>query len=198
MYTDKMTGVRISLPTYPFYFYNSANLPVVYSAIPRDQMRWFDIRPEGIDDHLMVFTVIQDDFLKDVRYFRDYTKHPPRVIREIPNGISIDIGNFGTNKSDQWSFQREQRYRVIALPKELKTTFGDNQDRLQTTRDVLERNLPSSKFIYLDVSDEALAGIEIILGPRTTQADREIVESLLNRAMIDVVPTDSVFSGTIR
>ncbi|WP_436472033.1 DUF2971 domain-containing protein [Bifidobacterium pullorum] len=125
MYTRDMHGIRIRLPEYPFmkYEFRKGEYP-----FREDVKTYIDFRQINKEDKLSI--TANGLQLIDIEYTDDKQKLFPRVKREsYPNLVKdyLDdkpvkgkfaylMDNIGRYKRLNWSFQKECRYRIIALP----------------------------------------------------------------------------------
>lgn len=170
IYTNRMTGVRLKMRKNPFetdtirvdYFDGGyVNTPC----------------PKEILEHYPVYLYPPFPFLRKVEYVNENTQIIPDVIDYIqinPDGTHNFTGNFldiGKYKRDCWAFQSEYRYGLLFIPHD-----GNGRFRMD-----LRNNANDMPFWHLDlrISDEAFQDIEIMTGPRMSQGDKVLLETLV-------------------
>lgn len=170
IYTDKMTGVRLKMRKNPF----------VTNTVELDYFagEYVDTPcPKEILERYPVFLYPTLPFLRKVEYTEDNNRILPDVIDYIqvnPNGTCNFRGNFsdiGKYKRSCWSFQSEYRYSLFFIPHDGRGNFLMD----------LRANANDMPFWYLDlsISDDAYKDIEIMTGPRMSDGDKLILDSLV-------------------
>lgn len=112
------------------------------------------------------------------------------LIEQIDNkNLKLKENEIGMLKSDLWAFQEEYRFRILGVPKN-----NVNETSSPYLNDILYmlRDKPKNKEteLYVDIPKKAFQNMSVLLGPKTTKADRIIVESLVK----DYIPN---FNGKI-
>ncbi|OJV78763.1 MAG: hypothetical protein BGO34_02190 [Bacteroidia bacterium 44-10] len=123
---------------------------------------------------------------------------------------------FGNFKSKHWKFQKECRFKIIALPckyskdEEFLGSLASNQSFLTTASYTLSEifNSISSSFMeYQDISANyfdiplngtAFQNMEILLAPQSSEADKLIVEALIKSYCPTALLKESTLKGKIR
>ncbi len=183
MYTD-LQGVRFKMPIDLFNTTKSlsvtkctksgnyliaSKLDKSYS-INREDMDTIDIN-KAFGPTQIEYYESKDALAKDIITRND------KADFEMPE---INLNLLGQRKLDYWRFEKEYRFRL----------FYANAIILAGSVDVLEQGFKNNAITTpkVDVSfnSESLEGIEIILGPMTDKANKEIIESHLNKLGIIV------------
>lgn len=186
MYANQMTGVRIKLPTRMFYEYSKIPTKSMYTPVLG--------KLENNDDKIYIISNndLKKQFYTAISLGKDYLI--PIVYEQInlsiPSISQVDGGflsyfvykkllkQLGTFKNPKWKFQSEWRFKIVISPyyKLGMEMIGDFLPMINTIKDV--GNTPD---IYAEIKNDAFQQMEVLLGPRTDNADRYIVESLLQK-----------------
>lgn len=189
MYTPNMTGVRIKLPI--------------------DLFKKSTIEPDGkyVKEGFLIHPALNNEKLSihgcsvNPPYTAtlskvQYTDEPEKINQNVytekiiepnaSNGFqtsierSVRLQDIGIYKDKKWMFQNEYRYKFIIVPwslNELSSVRSTEEhqrifDRLKT------QNLPID-FLDLEIDEIKMRDMEILIGPRTNQAQRQIICSLV-------------------
>lgn len=130
------------------------------------------------------------------------------------NTLSIKASNWGLVKSKEWAIQQESRFRIQTLPlnyayvKSYSAECLNTMDRMKLTKAIIEvipaivRSIeedykPQTSELFMPIKDDALNNMEIMMGPQTSDAQRLIVEALV-QDLSNITLTDSKFKGKVR
>lgn len=194
LYTPDMHGVRIRLPRYPFkkYLYKKGE----YSCT--EDIETY-INMEKLYNENKVSIVANQPKLIEIEYTDDMEKLYPKV-REVSSEEKfkqyLNEGNIGSGKLDfsysfeeigrykrkEWSFQKEWRYIYSVYPMGLKESNPPTiEKQIELIRRIENREYePAYSRMFLDLDDSALESIEVLCGPRMSDAEKIIVKALLN------------------
>lgn len=216
MYGNKMKGVRIKLPTYPFRI-NNYKPDDFRAKIPSHLSKYIHIDiPESL------FNI--EDFINDQKYmitplrsqtnenkFKDqynnilfkvvYTKDESTLNYAQQANSYTEGSDFlmklGFRKRDCWDFQQEWRYKIVFTPFSIIDSCNDI--KLMFSQLAQCDDLPFDSY-FMRINPEYFNSMEITLGPCATDGDRYIVEQLLLSKGLD--PTNimkhSSLEGKIR
>jgi hypothetical protein len=200
MYTPNMTGVRIALPSCPFTKYPWIGDPARGVEFGPGTTGWIP-EQEIHGDGYLVFSMSGPE---RVEYTDNTTQIAPQVFRENGDVTSVGFGRLGRYKRSEWRFQSEWRYRILAspVPPPPITSYNDPSymdNFIAASKQWLinHRSLPFDNFL-IQVSDEAFAQMQVVLGPKHTAGDRAIVEALLNTYNPNAQLADSMLCGKIK
>jgi|SRR3989339_310675 len=210
MYTDRMEGVRLSLPDYPFQqkllaanpAWNTVSSGQIYSPLSLDE-----ILGKG---HFVVPTFLgADDFGGRVEYRGDIeSRYKEAIVIERSNGrFSIRINkpfDLVRLKRPEWQFQEEYRFALLIVPSIPLPPGGPGNEQFATTMPtfvgncMLEGRPPEIDYIDIDLSDEALAQLKITTGPKCSKGSKVAIRALADRYAPGSEVTESQFTGSIR
>jgi hypothetical protein len=168
MYTSDMKGVRIKMKTYPFKTYMPVlDFPVKFSESYVDERKVLE------DDIAMI--IPPSLVLEKVEYTEDEEKLFPKIMDDEDQSYNTDY--IGKYKRTCWSFQSEWRYKILFTPFSRSEIVNN-----EAAFDKMHRGwkVPYREF-YLDLAEDAFEGSEIILGPKTSEAQKIIVEALVDK-----------------
>lgn len=193
LYTPDMHGVRIRFPRYPFkkYLYKKGE----YSCT--EDIETY-INMEKLYNENKVSIVANQPKLIEIEYTDDMEKLYPKV-REVSSEEKfkqyLNEGNIGSGKLDfsysfeeigrhkrkEWSFQKEWRYIYSVMPMGLKESNPPTiEKQIELIRRIENREYePAYSRMFLDLDDSALESIEVLCGPRMSDAEKIIVKALL-------------------
>jgi hypothetical protein len=178
MYTDKMKGVRIKLPSDLFNDHwivfgeeYRVKLSANHSIVP--QSNTFGLKYWVLPTH--------NNYFRKVEYTDEVSKLKPTLKVVEGDRFSISFDKLGIYKSKHWIFQSEWRFIMKIFP--VATNLSDipiDSDLVQESVIAIERGDPIP-FTYFDVevNEAQLKNMEIVVGPKTSQADKLIVESIV-------------------
>ena len=198
-------GIRIGL---------DENLFVSYPNTPFDTIESFykDIFHFGPD-----YCAAQQNNLTKLEEVK-YIDSPRFAVNDLVsisgNTLSIKTSNWGLVKSKEWGIQQESRFRIKALPlnyayvKSYSAEILNTMDRMVLTKAIIEvipaivRSIeedykPQTSELFMPIKDDALNNMEIMMGPQTSDAQRLIVEALV-QDLSNITLTDSKFKGKVR
>ena len=198
-------GIRIGL---------DENLFVCYPNTPVDTIESFykDIFHFGPD-----YCAAQQNNLTKLEEVK-YIDSPRFAVNDLVsisgNTLSITTSNWGLVKSKEWAIQQESRFRIQTLPlnyayvKSYSAEILNTMDRMVLTKAIIEvipaivRSIeedykPQTSELFMPIKDDALNNMEIMMGPQTSDAQRLIVEALV-QDLSNITLTDSKFKGKVR
>jgi len=196
MYTPDMHGVRIRMPKFPF---KKRRYQKGQFFLSEDVETYIDI--QKIYDENRASIVATAPHLIKVEYTEDDNKLFPQIrvesfdgalqkfleakdMAEIKDGnieVSYSFKDMGRYKRKNWKFQKEWRYIITSSPMGIQDTNPPSFEKQQELiRRIEDRNLkPSYERLFLDISDEALNDMEIVLGPKMSEAEKFMAQALL-------------------
>lgn len=206
MYTPNMHGVRIKLPKYPFKKYSYARGEYYFTEDVDTYINYEEIFNEN-----KIQIVSSDPRLLKVVYTNDSSLLFPKVKFESCKGATEaflatsameELGNYnceyimkdlGCYKRMNWQFQKEWRYLITAFPMGFKESFPPSLKMQQELIRRLENKdaPPPVKQIFLEIDEKFLDGIEVVFGPRMSEAEKILAISLLSKYCPNGVYRDS-------
>lgn len=198
-------GIRIGL---------DENLFVSYPNTPFDTIESFY---KGIFHFGPDYCAAQQNNLTKLEEVK-YIDSPRFAVNDLVsisgNTLSIKTSNWGLVKSKEWAIQQESRFRIQTLPlnyayvKSYSAEILNTMDRMVLTKAIIEvipaivRSIeedykPQTSELFMPIKDDALNNMEIMMGPQTSDAQRLIVEALV-QDLSNITLTDSKFKGKVR
>lgn len=178
IYTPDMKGVRIKMRQNPFkqYTYNKGELHftqttnsyIDYNSDYAKKVNIFDKCP----------------LLVKVEYTENEKLLKPKVITKSENGVTVSFNDIGKYKRTSWAFQHEYRYKITTAPWSMEELekVETPEEQLQIFMRLLdENNTQYCNEIFLNLADDAFEDMEILLAPKTTDAEYIIVDALLEK-----------------
>ncbi|MDO4163651.1 MAG: hypothetical protein Q4D56_04585 [Bacteroides sp.] len=144
-----------------------------------------------------------DIFYRRIKYVNDislYTKDAiqQKNVKDNYGTMEMSMKSFGYYKNKRWEFQKESRFVLYILPHN-PLLEGANPNVGSIMMQCLQQNKPLS-FHYYDVylKDEVLDNIEITLSPSITDAQRIIVQALVDKYVPKAKLFDSSLGNIVR
>ena len=108
--------------------------------------------------------------------------------------INYSIKDLGRYKRENWKFQKEWRYIISTSPMGLQEinppSFKKQQEQLRRIENSeLE---PAYKQLFLKIDENVLKDIEIVFGPKMSDAEKIMAVSLIKMYCPEAVYRDSV------
>lgn len=170
IYTNKMRGVRIKLPSNMFKKYIVNNI-----GSQGDFESYFTLEEIICSDYTISPNWVE--ILEKVQYTDDKALLYPNVMSKNGDEFNIAFGELGKHKRKNWEFQKEWRYMFRILPISLKE-IEDNNFNPFLEKIFQGQGLEIDSY-FLSLDDKAFEKMEITLGPNATDGDKIIVESLV-------------------
>ena len=212
MYSNNLSGVRISLPFLPFKEYDSE---VLNSCNINN-----DSEIEPLYESPKIKTYIPDSLHKNQNYVinasfdKSTTKENIKVLYTDDEKLimpviskdeitkqTIKFGLIGKYKRSCWRFQEEYRYRLWVLPighDEIMLNHVDPDhfdSGFQRIKNQVKLNFD---FIDLLINQEDFNKMEIVLGPGVTESQSTIIECLVATYNPKAKISDSQLIGRIK
>lgn len=204
MYTPNMHGIRIRLPIFPFkkHHYKKGEMNFgcdVDSYI--DFKRIYDDNNASIVSDLpklipVTYTVDDSLLHPKVRSGASFEEYCDAMSGKTQGNkeIHYNLDNLGRFKTEGWRFQKEWRYWLSMSPmgmREYKVpTFDTQIEFLRRLED--PRTKPPYERFFLELSYEAVAQMEVVFGPRMTEAEKILAKHLLKGNGLDGCWRDSM------
>lgn len=182
LYTKNMDGVRIKLSTSDIFQTEEAvfqdggkcNIPVSLKQNNLDKLG-VCLNPPYYLQLIDITYTSNEDLLYPKVYSYEKTK----------NGYNkkIDkIDSLGIFKRKTWEFQKESRFKFFLAPWSIKE-LGEIKDSLEHAKvfDRLQNEKLPFSYIDLLLSDNAFDNFEVLLGPKVTEAQEQIVRLICSK-----------------
>lgn len=94
-----------------------------------------------------------------------------------------DLNALGVHKTTAWSYQKEWRYILTAVPIGIDSVINGRLDQIVRANDViLDKCDPGIPPYYdLVISDEAFSSMKIVSSPKMTPGNRVILNALVEK-----------------
>jgi len=196
LYTPDMHGVRLRLPKFPFkkYSYNAGqfhfsqdvetyiNIESIYNenkaSIVANQPSLIEV--EYTDNKKLLFPKVKTESCENG--FQKYTN-----AKDISEVTGIELSYFfeelGKFKHENWQFQKERRYLLTSTPKGLReSTPPSFEKQKEFIRRIENENLkPPYQNIFLNLDENAIEHLEVVFGPKMSEAEKILAISLLKQ-----------------
>ncbi|WP_321835191.1 DUF2971 domain-containing protein [Clostridium butyricum] len=201
MYTEKMKGVRIKLP-YDCLIENKNYLIKELEKSNLDLITYYSyiltIDGHKKDEKMRSYQ------LRDVEYTNQQYKLYPKI---LDNRLEPNVIKLGLHKRKQWEFQKEYRHLIYTCPLEISNLLKKRND-IKCSKDYInlreiiiqcfEKHDKIPEGLFLDIDKDCFNEMEIMLGPKTTESDKIIVESLIKEYNPKAKLVESNFRNKIR
>ena len=159
MYGNSTHGVRIELDSDMFELQGNRVCPNFLNK------KYFE------DNGIVVMPIQNDGFLKEIQYVDNAQDMKTQIFKDLGFKRGIDFKKIGIYKSMDWAFQQECRFLLQMIPL--------NNDSVDINY-IFNNNI-SPKLPYIDVpiKEDCLNKIQVMLGPKVTEAEETIVSSLM-------------------
>lgn len=191
-YAGAECGVRIQMKSHPFkrYSVSTESLSKLSSdAVLNTLGGKFDGLQLPLEDfwdkNYHFFETARDrEILHEVEYTNDESLLFPKVINTFGNGgLVADLNALGVHKTTAWSYQKEWRYILTAVPIGIDSVINGRLDQIVRANDViLDKCDPGIPPYYdLVISDEAFSSMKIVSSPKMTPGNRVILDALVEK-----------------
>lgn len=216
MYTRDMTGVRLKLPTEMFrkYLIEHEKVPKFIhiadtsSAPPGAKIILESYMPyellHGEDYIVMPPSFGKDVWPLEVIYTDDESKLKQEILRYDPvsDRTTMSLFEVGKYKKKVWAFQKEWRFRICcysAAPRSLADKMPeDDYYKLMISKLGSLGNGVNQEYFFMELSEQAFANAEILMGPKVDKAHELIVDALVKAYCPTISISQSHLAGTIR
>lgn len=201
-YAGAECGVRIQMKSYPFKQYSVSNESLnklSSEAVLNAPGGSFDGLHLPLEDfwdknYLFFETARNIEMLHEVEYTNDESLLFPKVINAFENGgLVADLNALGVHKTTAWSYQKEWRYILTAVPIGIDSVINGRLDQIIRATDViLDKCDPGIPPYYdLAISDEAFSSMKIVSSPKMTPGNRVILNTLIEKYAPGIEVADS-------
>lgn len=188
MYSKDMKGVRIKLPVliFPKYDLRSSsetrgrqNGEVNDEKQENGDYFYSFINPKDFLCRGCSTVPLQENILTKIIYSEDHQLLYPNVVEEKNGEMTLRIGKLGLHKHRYWEFQQELRYKVFVSPWGREDMLNATPESHIALFDRLKTHNLSFEHIDLKVDENKFQDMTIKLGPKVTEAEKIIVQSLV-------------------
>lgn len=179
MYTPKMKGIRIKMPLDLFNDYLITTNGV--KGVKSNFFKSIVPQNETFKDSFWILPT-SEKYLFEVEYTDESDKLNPNIYSENGEKFIISLNKIGLFKSKHWTFQSEWRFIIKIFPFIQAQETNENYDLLIDSIKSIRngRDLPFTDY-FVNINEFKFKEMEILLGPKHSDADRIIVESLISK-----------------
>ena len=162
LYTPNMNGVRIAFPTNLFGEINSHRFGM-------------DIRPckQKILNQESTFIAGPEKVI----YKSTVDEIDHRLVKDLGHAKQFNTFEIGKYKIDDWKFEEEYRFKIFSINYIFGSLVQDGayDNKLKE----MESQIPDKTHeVFVDIDQNIFKNVKILLGPKTTEPERLIVEAL--------------------
>jgi hypothetical protein len=167
LYTKDMVGVRIR------FHYSLFGYPLprpVWGEYSRERKG----NPFEKKENLVIFGPTK------VQYLKSFKEIQANTIRDSTVGLKEFYPlTIGIKKIKDWAFEKEWRFKILSFNAAIYAKDGNHlKERMSQINDYIHEDIPH---LLLDLEDSAFDDIEILLGPKTNESHRIMVEALIKK-----------------
>lgn len=200
MYSNNLSGVRISLPLLPFKEYDSE----IESLIKSPKIKTYIPDSLNKNQNYMINAAFDKLTTKEnikVLYTDDEKLIMPVISEDEITKKTIKFGLIGKYKRSCWRFQEEYRYRLWVLPighDEIMLNHLDPDQFESGFQRIKDQVKLDFDFIDLLIDQEDFNKMEIVLGPGVSESQRTLVDCLVATYNPKAKISDSQLIGRIK
>lgn len=171
MYTPDMKGIRLRMPIQWFDEKNSD----IKQQLSDNKLQSYGYKDAYDCQHII--------YKEDIRYCHS-GEYKKSIVTSYSDGDTMmNMFRIGRYKNELWKFQNEYRYIIKSVPVGFKLgkTNSENLEQKYNKLNEFEPNDKHKNGIFVKINPEKLNEIEIVLGPKCTEAHKLIVDSLLEK-----------------
>lgn len=208
LYTPNMHGVRIKLPEYPFKLYHFKKGEFFLDKDISTYINIANIYSENkcsITPDCPILVMVEYDNNNDKIYpivrkesysgaLQDFLK--AKSLDELKRkniNVTYSFKEIGNYKRKNWEFQKEWRYKINIAPMGLQESNPLSLEKQQEYCRRLEdkTTAPPYQRIFLNMDENALRKMEVVFGPRMTDAEKIMAVALLEKYVPECKYRDS-------
>lgn len=191
MYTPDMHGVRIKLPPFPFKKYTYHKGEYLFSDSEDDVETYINVEKVFNDNRALIAAnqprLIKVEYNDDLSLLFPTIKTdsvtPDPITGQLMYSIDLSFLTVGEYKRTAWDFQKEWRYIMTCIPIGMQEasskTFKLQREILTRLKDPSQK-APYERF-FLDLDENAVQEMEVLFGPRMTDAEKILAKALLEK-----------------
>ncbi|MBC8600555.1 hypothetical protein H8784_02345 [Parabacteroides acidifaciens] len=198
MYTPQMKGVRITMDSDMFLMKKiqtgTYQTPIGTLNIEGELESLFSPEEQFNEQYGILFQGRNDpNFFRAIEYVDTCVDSGKEAIQfELINGeykLNVDTSKVGKYKNKRWAFQEEVRFALTIVPMQINP-ITHHFEIIQA----MQHGIDLSMMYYdLKLSEEALGRMEITMSPCCNDADKIIIESLVDT----LNPTATILSSRL-
>jgi hypothetical protein len=152
---------------------------------------------------LPFFDYENDLFYRKIRYVDDvfeFTKDAIKIenIRGTRGDMKMEMKPFGYYKNKRWEFQQESRFVLYILPVNILREGANPEISSIVMQSLLNNKLLPFDFYDMNLKDEAMDKMEITLSPSASEAQKILVQALIDKYRPKAKVFDSSLGKLVR
>lgn len=189
MYSKNMKGIRIKLPIFIFpkfhiksgsYSRKRQNGKIIEEKQEVGQDDFYSyINCNDFLDKGYCTAPLQENILSKIEYTEEKKLLYPDVVEKKAGEMILHIGRIGKYKHKYWEFQQEFRYKIFVSPWGKEEILNASPESHIAMFNRLKAHGLPFEYIDLKMDEEKFKDMTIKLGPKVSEAERIIVQSLI-------------------
>lgn len=217
MYSEKMDGVRIRLPSNLFPNYDITAGSILAQFLQAGLVAPQNVKNKNGAENLVIakspvpsheyfnekynfFPSVQGIELVKIDYSKEDDIVNPQLASVSDGQITVLLGKLGKVKREYWKFQKEWRYVFRVFPGSYVDLAGDFSGKKFAIINNYCPELPDSvkTAFFLKCDDKKFMDIEVTLGPKMNKGQRDIVRLLMDEYCPTAKMRESDLSDKVR
>lgn len=174
MYTNGMSGVRIKVP---INLFKGRREPIIFerggARIITDS-NFYTIERESPASGINGKSIIGPN---KIHYSNESKYLETKCIEKVDNLLNIDLSDLGMFKNLSWAYEDEWRFRILGM---IDSYYPDD-DFTKTVILDLEKYKVIPTYIDIEIDSDIFNVLEITTGPKITDPQMIILESLIEK-----------------
>jgi len=174
MYTNGMSGVRIKVP---INLFKGRRDPIIFErggarTFIESDFYLIERQPPalGINGKSVIGP-------NKIHYSNEPKYLETKCIEKVDINLNIDLSDLGMFKDLSWAYEEEWRFRILGM---IDSYYPDNDFTNSVILD-LEQYKVIPTYIDLEIDDEIFNELEITTGPKITDPQMIVLESLIEK-----------------
>lgn len=205
MYGGDFCGLRVSMEREMFQEYTVSGSDFQISGVMGNIRT--KIPPKDMNNpNFFIIPILDyenDMFYRKVRYVDDvyeYTKDAIKIdnICENRGDMKMELKPFGYYKNKRWEFQQESRFVLYVFPINLLIEGTNPEISSIVVQSLLNNKSLTLNYYDMNLKEEAMDTMEITLSPSASEAQKILVQSLVDKYRPNAKVIDSSLGKLVR
>lgn len=201
MYGGDSGGIRISLEQEMFKEYLAKDLDFKNGTSTIGSIT-IKIPPEDLTNpEYLILPILDYDnplFYRKIEYVKDISEYVKDAIQNNKDGYKIEMMRFGYYKNKRWQFQNEVRFVLYIFPYNILQNGADPNASMRLMHSFFQNKPLPFHYYDMHLKDDALDNMEITLSPSITEAQKIIVQTLIDKYAPKATIKDSTLGNIVR